>query len=46
LKNYSEFKNDIDAIEIILLYKYKDLFAKMLNDIADKIDRLSIEPIK
>jgi len=46
LKNYAAFKNDRDAIEIILLDTDKDLCAKMVNDIADKIDRLSIEPIK
>lgn len=46
LKNYAAFKNDRDAIEIILLDTDKDLCAKMVNDIAEKIDRLSIEPIK
>lgn len=46
LKNYAAFKNDRDAIEIILLDTDKDLCAKIVNDIADKIDKLSIEPIK
>lgn len=46
LKNYAAFKNDRDAIEIILLDTDKDLCAKMVNDIADKINQLSIEPIK
>ncbi len=46
LKNYAAFKNDRDAIEIILLDTDKELCAKMVNDIADKIDQLSIEPIK
>jgi hypothetical protein len=46
LKNYVAFKNDRDAIEIILLDTDKNLCAKMVNDIADKINQLSIEPIK
>lgn len=45
LDNYNALKNDKDAIEITLLDTDKDLCAKMVNDIAAKIDEIATLPV-
>ncbi|MCU0327604.1 MAG: Wzz/FepE/Etk N-terminal domain-containing protein [Chitinophagales bacterium] len=44
-ENYSAFKNERDAIELAIYDTDRELAATMLNDIVDRIDKMSIEPV-
>lgn len=45
LDNYHALKNDKDAIEITLIDTDKDSCAKMVNDLALKIDEVATRPV-
>lgn len=45
LDNYHALKNDKDAIEITLLDTDKEKCARMVNDIAMKIDEIATKPV-